>query len=200
MDSPAAITATDRIIDVFIEVQTQLAQGRTELAVSNPSQILPDLNAEKRHASFRDKLHRALDGLLGTIIDQQTKTTVRDELEEIGGSAIDFLKSHLRKQGMENEKVAAETLHILEKVRELRARTEADVRKTAAETEKIILENLDKKIAIVERLLLMADKMEPNAVVSLVAQFPPTTARLPPRRPLPGPGKAGTKDPSEDQA
>ncbi len=199
MNSSAAVAATDRIIDVFIQVQTQLAQGRTDLIISNSSQILPDPDAVNRHASFRDKLYKALEGLLGTIIDRETKTTVRDQLEDTGDSALNYLKSHLRKQGLENEKVTAETLHILEKVRELRARTEADIRKSTAETEKIVLENLDKKIGIVERLLLMADKIEPNAVVSLVAQFPPTAARLQPRRQqLPFPTHAETTDQSEE--
>jgi hypothetical protein len=171
MNAPAALEATDRIIDLFIEVQAQLVRGRTQVAISNPSQILPDAKATLRIGAFREKLLDALEGLLGTVIDPRTKATVRDELEEIGGSALDYLKAHLRKKGLENERIEAETIHILEKVREIRARTEAEVHKSAAETEKINLENLDKKIAIVEKLLQMADRMEPNAVVSLLGNF-----------------------------
>jgi hypothetical protein len=178
MNAPAALEATDRIIDVFIEVQTQLVRGRTQVAISNPAQILPDARATLRIGAFREKLFEALEGLLGTVINPRTKTTVRDELEEVGGSALDYLKAHLRKKGLENERIEAETIHILEKVREIRARTEADVHKSAAETERISLENLDKKITIVEKLLQMADRMEPNAVVNLLGNFAPTQ-RLP---------------------
>jgi hypothetical protein len=162
MNAPAALEATDRVIDLFIGVQTQLARGRTQIAISHPSQILPDVRASHRIGAFREKLLDALEGLLGTVIDPRTKATVRDELEEVGGSALDYLKAHLRKKGLENERIEAETIHILEKVREIRARTEADVHKSAAETEKINLENLDKKIAIVEKLLQMADAWNPT--------------------------------------
>jgi hypothetical protein len=76
----------------------------------------------------------------------------------------------------------AETIHVLEKVREIRARTDADIYKSTAETEKINLENLDKKIAIVEKLLHMASSMEPNAIVKLIGEFAPVPASLTPRQ------------------
>jgi hypothetical protein len=184
MNAPAALEATDRIIDVFIEVQTQLARGQGHIALSNPAQILPDPHARHRLGAFREKLFDALEALLGTVIDQRNNTTVRDELEELGGSALDYLKAHLRTKGIENERIEAETLHILEKVREIRARTEADTRKSAAQTETIQLENIDRKIALVEKLLQMADRMAPNAVVDLLGNFAPHIEAAPrkPRR------------------
>ena len=76
-------------------------------------------------------------------------------------------------------------------MRALRERTEADVAKTEAETEKLKLENLDKKIAIVERLLTMADRFEPNAIVQLLPDFSQSAlAQTDKRRALPRPKKS----------
>jgi hypothetical protein len=171
MNAPAALAATDRIIDLFIEVQAQLAHGRSKIVVSNPDKLLPDPQAATRLGVFRGKILDALEGVLATVVNPRTNTTVRDELGDLGTSAFDYLKAHLRTKGLENERIEADTLQILERVREIRTRTQADVQRSAAETEKIHLENLDKKIAIVERLLKMSDQMAPNAVVELMGGF-----------------------------
>jgi len=185
MNAPAALAATDRIIDLFIEVQSQLAQGHDQIAISHPSLVLPDGRSTMRIGAFREKLLDALEGLLGTVIDPRARTTVRDELAEVGGSALNFIKASLRQKGLENERIEAETIHLLEKVREIRARTEADIQKSAAETEKINLENLDKKIAIVEKLLSMINRIEPNAIVNLLGKFTSAPSSRPPTKRLP---------------
>ncbi len=185
LTSPRALEATDLIIDLFIEVHRQLAQGRTQIAITNAARLLPSEKAAQRIGDFRNKLFDALEGLLGTIIDPKNNTTVGDELEEVSSGALAYLKDHLKTRGLENEKISAETLQILEKAREIRERTRADVKRSHAETERITLENFDKKIAIVEKLLKMADQMAPNAIVSLFAGFPtetsPPSRRQPPR-------------------
>jgi len=171
ISSPAALAATDLIIDLFVEVYTQVAEGRTQIAISNPSRLAPDSETTRQVGRLRTRLLAALDGLLDTVIDDKRHTTVRDELGEVGGGALDFLKAHLQTRGLENEKIEAETVLILEQVRDLRDRARADTRKVAAETEGILLDNLDRKIGIVERLLAMADRLEPNAVVTLYSDF-----------------------------
>lgn len=182
MNAPAALQATDLIIDLFIEVHGQVRRGETQIAIANPSRLAPDADSTRQFNAFRRKLLDALDSLLGVIINPANNTTVRDELEDIGNTSLNYLKDRLKTRGLENEKIEAETLHILEKVREIRERTSADVRKSHAETEKITLDNLDKKIGIVERLLTMANQMEPNAMVGLLGQFAPS-------HPLPAPGQ-----------
>jgi lambda repressor-like predicted transcriptional regulator len=132
--------------------------------------------------ALRQRLLAALGGLLDTIVNPRTNATVRDELAELGGSARDTLKAQLSKPGLENEKIAAETLHILEKAREIRARTQADIDKSTAETERINLDNLDKKIALVEKLIGMAERMEANAVVDLLGRFAPAERSPAPQR------------------
>lgn len=171
--SPKALEATDLFIDVFVEVYRQIAQGQHQVAISNPSKLLPAPAQGKEVRAFRAKLLEAMNGLLDTVIDPKSHSTVGDELGDISNRALNHVKERLRTKGIENEKLAADTALILEKVREIRDRTRAEVRKTDAETERIMLENLDQKISIVERLLNMTDRLEPNAMVDLLGNFAP---------------------------
>jgi hypothetical protein len=172
MDAPAALDATDRIIDLFLEVRAQLIQGRTEITVSHPSRLVPDQPAAKEVAALKRKLLGAVTKLLDTEVDPRSRTTVRDELGEVSGNALTHLKEVLKTRGLENEKLHAEVALILEKAREIRERTAADTRKTDAETEAQILKNIETRITLVERALKLADEMEPNAVVTLLDGFP----------------------------
>lgn len=70
-------------------------------------------------------------------------------------------------KGLENEKIAAETLLVLEKAREVRSQ----IAKSMAETEGLNLANFEKKLQIAERCLTMAKTLEPNAIMQLNAAF-----------------------------
>jgi hypothetical protein len=176
LSSPKALAATDVMLDVFIDVYQQLARGQRTLSISSAPKLIPDATLSKQVQDFRSKLLVALDSVLNTVIDPKHQTTIRDELGEIGGNALSLLKDHLRTKGLENDKIAAETLLVLEKVRELREKTAADALRSKAETEGILLKNLDTKIGIVEKLLKMAESLEPNAIASLYAGFDQITA------------------------
>jgi len=176
LSSPKALAATDVILDVFIDVYKQVAGGEQTLSIPSAPKLVPDSTLAKQVQDFRSKLLVALDSVLNTVIDPKHQTTVRDELGEIGGNALSLLKDHLRTKGLENDKIAAETLLVLEKVRELREKTAADALRSKAETEGILLKNLDTKIGIVEKLLKMAESLEPNAIASLYAGFDQITA------------------------
>lgn len=185
IDTPEALQATDLIIDVFIAVWRQVAQGATAVAVPNPSRLLPSATRAE-FDRLRKKLLGALDGLLDTVINSKTQTTVRDEIEEATVTALDHLKERMKTRGLENDKLAAETLLILEQVRDLRERRQEQLRRARAHTEGLILDNLDKKISLVERALKMLGKLEPSALVSLYADLatPSATKALPtPRKP-----------------
>lgn len=56
MDAPAALDATDRIIDLFLDVRAQLAQGRTEVTVAQPSRLRPDQSAAGAISGLRRRL------------------------------------------------------------------------------------------------------------------------------------------------
>jgi len=171
IDSPRALNAVDMMIDVFIEVYQQLALGHREVEIANPSRLAPSRKDQAEIQNIRNKLLAALDGVLSTVVDPTRHVTVRDELQEVGGGVLTTLKEHLRTKGLENEKIAAETLLVIEQAREIYDRRQASVRRSHAEAERLALENLDKRITIFERLLKMAKEIEPNAVVQLIGEF-----------------------------
>jgi len=171
LNSRKAIEATDLMIDIFNEVHRQIVLGKSDIAIPDPGRLVPDQGDAFRIRKLRDQLYDAVENLLGTVIDTKHQTTLRQELEDIGGTALSNLREHLKTRGLENEKIAADTLMILERVREIREKTAVEVRKTEAETETVLLENLDKRITLVERILEMARKMEPNAVATLLPGF-----------------------------
>ena len=170
VNSPRALQATDLILDVFIEVWQQVAQGASEISVSNPSRLLP-ATASAEFVKLRKKLVRALDELLDIVVNPKTNATVRDEIEETASAAFEHLKERLKTRGLENDKLTAETAHILERVRDLRDRREADLKHKRAVTEGILLDNLTKKLDLVERIQQMVERLEPNALVSLYSEL-----------------------------
>lgn len=179
IDSPQALRATDLILDVFVEVWRQVSQGASAVEVSNPSRLLPgaDRTALDR---LRKKLVSALDELLDTVINSKTKATVRQEIEETTVTALEHLKERLKTRGLENDKLTAETMLILEQVRDLRERREEELKRSRAKTEAVILNNLNKKIDLVERVLEMVGKLEPSALITLyndLSALPSATSR-----------------------
>lgn len=171
LSAPKALEATDLIIDIFTEVYQQIAQGVRAPAVSSPSRLAPPVEDEGRIRKLRRTLLDALENLLSTSIDAERKVTVRDELSDTATSALADLKARLKTRGLENDKIAAETLLILQEVASLREKTASDVRRADAEIEAIQLDNLDKKIAIVERALATLDRLEPSAITQLYKSF-----------------------------
>lgn len=166
IESPQALRATDLILDVFIEVWKQVSQGAPAIEVANPSRLLPASNRTQL-TRLRKKLVHALDELLDTVINPKTKATVREEIEEATVTALEHLKARMKTRGLENDKLTAETVLILEQVRDLRERREEELVGTRARTESVVLDNLNKKIDLVERMLQVVGKIEPNALITL---------------------------------
>lgn len=170
VNSPRALQATDLILDVFIEVWKQVAKGASEVLVSNPSRLLPAIVSPEL-VRLRKKLVHAMDELLDFVVNPKTKATVRDEIEETAAAAFEYFKERLKTRGLENDRLTAETAHILEQVRDLRDRREADLKHKQAVTEGILLDNLTKKLDVVDRIQKMVERLEPNALVSLYSEL-----------------------------
>ena len=183
LSAPKALEATDLIIDIFTEVYVQLARGVEAPVVANPSRLVGSQADADEVRSLRRKLIRHLDTLLDIEIDSERRTTVRDELTEVGASVLGDLKARLATRTLENEKLAAETIFILEEVRRVRQETVSNARRSAAETESILLGNLDKKIQIVERSLAMITRLEPPAIAQLYDAFVDRPLLAPPDPP-----------------
>ena len=171
MDAPKAVEAADVFVDVFDEVIFQLYRGQDVIEISNPSRLAPDTKDVERIRKLRGKIAKSVDNLLNTVVDSEQKTTVQDELGEVAKGAVSHVKECLRSRHVTNEKIEAETLLIIEQARDMYERRQAELANAALDRERKVLENVEKKIGIVEKLLKMYDRLEPNAVVGLVGGY-----------------------------
>jgi len=185
MDVPKAVEAADVFIDVFDEVLVQLHRGQNVIEVSNPSRLAPDAEDVEQIRKLRKKIAKSVNDLLNTVIDSEQNTTVQDELGEIAKGAVSHVKEWLRSRQVGNEKIETETLLILEQTRDMYERRQSELANAVLDRERKVLENVEKKIGIVEKLLKMCDKLEPNALIGLFGGY----LKQPMGLPVPG-GKA----------
>ena len=171
MKVPTALEAADVFVDVFDEVIVQVFQGKEMIQVSNPSRIVPSDEPLKHTRKLRSKISKAIDDLLNTEVNTDQKTTVRDELGNMAQVAVDYAKEWLRSKKVGNEKIEAETYLILEKARDIYERRQSELASAALDQERKVLENLEKRIDIVERLMEMHSQLEPNSIVKMVGQY-----------------------------
>jgi len=171
MKVPTAMEAADVFVDVFDEVLGQVFQGKKLIQVSNPSRIAPDEEQLIHARQLRSKIAAAIEDLLNTVVNTDQNTTVKDELGNIAQEAVSYVKEWLRSKKVGNEKIEAETYLLLEKARDMYERRQSELASAELDRERKVLENLEKKIDIVERLLKMHKQLEPNAVVSMVGQY-----------------------------
>ncbi|MEM9522806.1 MAG: ORF6N domain-containing protein [Pseudomonadota bacterium] len=171
MDVPKAIEAADTFVDVFTEVLIQVYRGKRDIEISQPSRIAPDEEATKQAFAIRKGIAIAVDDLLDTVVDTKTNATVKDELGEVARGVRTHLKEWLDTRKVQNDKIEAETILILEQARDLYERRQADLEGAALDREGKALENMERKIALVGRLLDMHDRLEPNTVVRMVGSY-----------------------------
>jgi hypothetical protein len=171
MKVPTAMDAADVFVDVFDEVLAQVFQGHTMIQVSNPSRLAPNEEQQNHARKLRTKISKAIDDLLNTVVDEDQKTTVKDELGNIAQEAVGYVKEWLRSKKVGNEKIEAETFLLIEKARDMFERRQSELASAALDRERKVLENLEKKIDIVERLLKMHNELEPNAAVKMIGQY-----------------------------
>jgi hypothetical protein len=171
MKVPTAMDAADVFVDVFDEVLGQVFQGEKMIKVSNPSRISPDEEQLIQARKVRSKIASAIGNLLNTVVNTDQNTTVKDELGDVAKEAIDYVKEWLRNKKVGNEKIEAETYLLLEKARDIYERRQSELASAALDRERKVLENLEKRIDIVERLVKMHKQLEPNAVVNMVGQY-----------------------------
>jgi len=171
MKVPTAMDAADVFVDVFDEVLGQVFQGEKMIQISNPSRIAPDKDQLNQARKVRSKIASAIGNLLNTVVNTDQNTTVKDELGDVAQEAVVYVKEWLRSKKVGNEKIEAETYLLLEKARDVYERRQSELASAALDREGKVLENLEKRIDIVERLLKMHNQLEPNAVVNMVGQY-----------------------------
>lgn len=185
INTPAAIRASDLIVDTFITVQKQIAAGQQAIAIENPSKYHSDEDMASQSMALGKKLMKAINGLLDTVIDIKTGDTIGDTAKDMTARALENVRERLREKGLENLKLEAEIQLIMR-----------EAEKLAQEVEGKKLDNLEKRIDLVQKLILMHRDMEPTQVVQLLDAFDAQPgALISETRKLPSPrNEANNKD------
>lgn len=128
LNSEAAIAAMRLVIEVFVAARRQ---GHA-LPDPGPGGLVP-------------RLQRALEGLLDTIVDQRSQTSVREEAQVLIAQSIQHLKDRLGRPGLENEEIAARAAKLLAEAEA----NKAAAAKTQAEASEIELRLLARRLRLV---------------------------------------------------
>lgn len=179
VNTPEAIRASDLIVDTFLMVHKQVAAGARAVAVEDPSRYYAEPEAMEQSRALGKRLMAALNSLLDTVIDMRTGDTLGGTAQDMTARALEHLREQLRGKGLENLKLEAETRLILQ-----------EAEKVAAEVEGRKLDNLEKRIGLVQKLITMHRDMTPVPLIEMLNRFDQTASAGPQRLPAPGKGNA----------
>ncbi|MGF1649200.1 MAG: ORF6N domain-containing protein [Hyphomicrobiaceae bacterium] len=165
--TPEAHRATDLIIDTFIDVYEEVARGHDVVKIRNLEAF--ETNDADRAAvlKLRRRMMTALSGLVDTLAKLGDGHRPETAIGTAGGAVIENVMERLRTQGLSNAKLEADTALVLAQAEQIREHT----RKTRAEADSIDLENLDKKISLVRKLLETTRALDPVAFVDTLGGF-----------------------------
>ncbi len=167
LDTPAALAATDLVIDTFVMVQDAVRQGRRTVAVADPARYRR--SASQRSAVRRLKARLAV--AVGRLIDSMASAAGSEALVaatvEVGAGAIASVRERLRTKGLENAKLEADAALVLAQADKLLA----EARKIQAEAEGLDIENFEKRVRAVRRVVELVRDLEPARMVDLIDGF-----------------------------
>ena len=181
LNTSEALRATDLIIDTFLMVYDQVSEGRSRIAIPEPDQYRSSPESRRAIQKFKTKLVNALTALLDTIVDVQSKRTARELGQSLGADAVQNIQDRLRTRGLQNTKLEADTTLVLAQAEQTLAAT----RKTHAEADSIDIQNLERRIDVVKKLIDMSKHLEPAEFVELMDNF----EAEPDRKAIGGPGE-----------
>ena len=180
LTSPKALAATDLMIDVFTEIYTQVAHGIQAPTISNPGRLADTSFLGEQVQKLKLKLLDHLGALMDLPMPGEKGSTLRDTLSENANLILKDVRARLERKSVENDKIVAETLLLLEEVKSKQQERMDKAERSKAETEKIQLENIRQRIGIVRETLDMMKSFEPSALISLYQGFNgPAVAALP---------------------
>jgi len=131
LNSDAAIAAMKLVVEAFVRERRRLSPAR--LPTDSPAGgLLP-------------RLQGALEALLDTVVDNRSRTTVREEAQELLAQSIQHLKDRLNRPGLENEEIGARAAKLLADAEV----SKATAAKTHAEAGEIELRTLARRIRLV---------------------------------------------------
>lgn len=121
--TPEAVEATRFIIKTFVAARKA---GTGPTPEQKTKALAAKINAPPAERSgLLEKLDGALARVLDAIADPSADTTVRDEARAIALEGLNAVKSHLRKQGVQNEKTLAEIQKLLKEAEAIDAEVSA---------------------------------------------------------------------------
>lgn len=167
LETDVALRATDIIVDTFMIVQEQLSEGKTSIAIPEPSRYRASPEDYAEVKQFRKKLSKALNALLDAVIDAETGATVRSEGHKLGVKALQNIQERLRTKGLENAKLEADTSLVLAEAEKVLA----EARRTHTEADTNDIENLERKINLVKKLIQISKELEPVEFIELMDTF-----------------------------
>jgi len=133
LNTEEAVEISRFIVEVFVEVKRRLTRPESSalMPVSTATgEILPLDRLSRLGQGIGARLQIALNHVLDTVIDTKRRSTVREEAQNLISESIQHLKERLKKQGLENEEIAARVAKLLaeaEKERAVAAKTRAEV-------------------------------------------------------------------------
>lgn len=132
LKSDPAIAAMKLVIEVFVAARRRVSETTSSALPAIGGGLVP-------------KLTQALAAVLDSVVDRNSRTTVRDEAQDLLSRSIEHLKDRLSRAGLENEELAARATKLL---------AEAEVNKataarTQAEADEIELRLLARKLQLV---------------------------------------------------
>lgn len=158
-----AAAATRFIVKTFVAARRgalAIQTGQNVPVKIDPRTVLP-LAGEARHGLMA-KLDAALGRVLDAIAGPEAADGVREEARAVATEGLKAIKEHLKKQGFENEKTAAEVRKLLKEADLL----DAEIMAKGIETEHRRLALVAKQLRVV---LEMQRYMETGSAESLLA-------------------------------
>ncbi len=167
LNTPAALAATDLIIDTFLLVQEQLAKGRRTISVPEPDRYSVDDEDRATVKKLRQRLAAAVNRLLDTMVDPEKEQTLGEASKAISAKALHNEQERLRTKGLENAKLEADSHLVLAQAEKVLA----EARKARAEADGLDIDNFEKRINAVKRIAELIREIEPPEVIELIEQF-----------------------------
>ncbi len=174
LTTPAALRATDLIIDTFLLVHEQLKRGRRTVAVPEPDRFRASPEHAREIEKLRIKLAGALSKLLDTIVDVESQQSLRQVSQALSSKALASIQERLRAKGLENAKLEADTGLVLAQAEKMLA----EARKTRAEAEGVDIANFERRIGAVKKVAELIRELEPAELIGLIDGFDAEPLRL----------------------
>uniref|UniRef100_B0T564 KilA-N DNA-binding domain-containing protein n=1 Tax=Caulobacter sp. (strain K31) TaxID=366602 RepID=B0T564_CAUSK len=134
LKSEPAIAAMKLVIETFVAARHQ------PTALTNGA-----LLSQRSTGGLIPKLTEAIAAILDSVVDHHSRTTVRDEAQDLLSRSIEHLKDRLSRTGLENEALAARATKLLAEAEA----SKATAAKTQAEAGEIELRLLARKLQLV---------------------------------------------------